>query len=331
MTSPTDEIEQRSQSQRDERFSVAIVIPTYNGAHLLPVCLDAVAGQTRAPEETIVVDDGSTDDTPGLLAQRYPWVRLVRRDCNRGFVAAVNLGIASTRCDVVVLLNNDTEPESGWLAALVAPLERDPTIGSCASKLLLFDRRDHLHSAGDGYTVGGVPVNRGAWTRDDGRYDRSEFVFGACAGAAAYRRELLCALGGFDEWLVSYLEDTDLSWRLQLQGHRCRYVPEARVYHQISATGGGIRPSYFCGRNFPLVLASDVPAPLLRKYWRAILREQGSILLEAMRHAREPAARARLRGFVAGLVQVPAALRRRARIQRTRRAGIDYLDALLTR
>ena len=59
-------------------------------------------------------------------------------------------------------------------------------------------------------------------------------------------------------------EDTDLNWRAQLQGYRCLFVPQARVYHRISATGGGIRPSYYCGRNFLLVLASDVPGPLLR-------------------------------------------------------------------
>jgi GT2 family glycosyltransferase len=313
------------------RLAVSLLIPTFNGVHLLPTCLDAVAGQIRPPDETIVIDDGSTDGTLALLRARYPWVRPLPLERNGGFAAAVNRGIEAAGGDVIVLLNNDTEPEPGWLQALVAPLERDESIDFTASKLLLFDRRDHLHSAGDGYTVGGVPVNRGAWRPDDGRYDRPELIFGACAGAAAYRRTMLCALGGLDEWLVSYLEDVDLSWRAQLQGYRCLFVPEARVYHRVSASGGGVRPSYYCGRNFVLVLASDVPGPLLRKYWRAIVREQAAVLLEAARHLRQPAARARLRGFLAGVVALPAALRRRARIQRTRRVPIEYLEGLLTR
>jgi GT2 family glycosyltransferase len=316
---------------RDRRLTVSLIIPTYNGWHLLAPCLDAVARQTRRPDEVIVVDDASTDGTPDLLRERYSWVRVLALPRNLGFVGAVNHGIEVATGDVIALLNNDTEPEPGWLAALVAPLEEDPQIGFCASKLLLFDRRDYLQAAGDGYSTGGVPVNRGASARDDGRFDRPEDVFGASGGAAAYRREALREVGGFDPWLVSYLEDTDFNWRAQLLGYRCRYVPQARVYHRVSASGGGVRPSYFCGRNFLLVLASDVPGPLLRKHWRDVVREQGAVLLEALRHVREPAARARLRGFLAGVRDLPAALRRRKRIQSTRRVPLDYLDRLLTR
>lgn len=313
------------------RERVSLVIPTFNGGHLLPVCLDAVARQTRAAEDVVVVDDASSDGTQDLLRDRYPWVRIVRHVSNTGFVGAVNSGLRETAGGIVALLNNDTEAEPGWLEALVAPLETDATLGSTASKLLLFDRRDHLHSAGDGYSTGGVPVNRGAWTRDDGRFDQSVDVFGASGGAGAYRRTALEEAGGFDPWLVSYLEDVDLSWRLQLLGFGCRYVPEARVYHMVSASGGGVRPSYYCGRNFPLVLASDVPGALLRRYAWRIAREQGAILLEAVRHAREPAARARLRGYAAALAELPAALRRRRKVQATRRVSIERLDRLLTR
>jgi GT2 family glycosyltransferase len=250
---------------------------------------------------------------------------------NLGFVGAVNAGIAASTGEFVALLNNDTEPEAAWLGALVASLEHDPSLGSTASKMLLFDRRDHLQAAGDGYSTGGVPINRGAWTRDDGRYDGSTDVFGASAGAAAYRRSALDEAGGFDPWLVSYLEDTDLSWRLQLLGYGCRYVPEARVYHMVSASGGGVRPSYYCGRNFLLVLASDVPGELLRKHWTDVLREQAAIVVEALRHAREPAARARLRGYCAGLAALPAALRRRRRVQAKRRVPVKRLGELLTK
>ena len=313
------------------RERVSLVIPTFNGVHLLGPCLEAVARQTRPAEETIVVDDGSTDGTGELLATRFSWVRHVRLERNLGFVGAVNAGVAATGGEIVALLNNDTEAEPGWLEALVAPLEADRSLGSAASKLLLFDRRDHLHSAGDGYTTGGVPVNRGAWTRDDGRFDEDLEIFGACGGAAAYRRSALLEAGGFDPWLVSYLEDVDLSWRLQLLGYGCRFAPQARVYHVIGATGGGLRPSYYCGRNFPLVLASDVPGELLRRYSGDVRREQGRIVLEAVRHLREAAARARLQGYAASLGQMGAALRRRRAVQALRRVPIDQLDRLLTR
>jgi GT2 family glycosyltransferase len=306
-----------------------IIIPNYNGAALLPDCLNALRAQTRRDFVATVVDDGSADGSLALLARDYPEVRVLALERNGGVVSAVNAAFRATSSPFLVLLNNDAAPEPRWLERLVGALERHPAYGFAASKLMLFDRRDHLHSAGDGYTVGGVPVNRGAWQRDDGRFDGSVEIFGACAGAAAYRRRLLDEVGGFDEWLHAYLEDVDLSWRAQLRGWRCRFVPEARVYHHVSASGGGVRPSYYCGRNFLLVLASDVPAPLLRRHWRAILRQQGGIVWEALRHLREPAARARISGYLAGARDLPAAVARRRRIQARRTAPIERLEALL--
>ncbi len=312
--------------------SVAVIIPSWNGAHLLPSCLDAVARQTRRPEQVIVVDDGSTDDTVALLRRDYPWVLPLMLAENGGFARAVNAGLRAARGDIAVLLNNDAEPEPDWLAALCAPLlaAGDGTLASCASKILLADRPDVLHSAGDGYGRNGVPSNRGVWTSDDGRYDRQEWVFGPCAAAAAYRRDVVLAAGGFDEWLGMYCEDVDLAWRLQLRGYRCLYVPQARVRHRLSATGGGPLASYFCGRNFLLVAALNLPGPFLRRYWWRLLAAQLKIAAEALWHSREPAARARLRGQWAGLRALPAAWRRRRRRQAARRAALTALDALLT-
>ena len=331
--------------------SIAVIIPSWNGAHLLPSCLDAVARQTRRPEQVIVVDDGSTDDTVTLLRRDYPWVLPLVLAENGGFARAVNAGLRAARGDIAVLLNNDAEPEPDWLAALCAPLlsdvmgrscttpgtiraasarHADGTLASCASKILLADRPDVLHSAGDGYGRNGVPSNRGVWTSDDGRYDRQEWVFAACAAAAAYRRDVVLAVGGFDEWLGMYCEDVDLAWRLQLRGYRCLYVPQARVRHRLSATGGGPLASYFCGRNFLLVAALNLPGPFLRRYWWRLLAAQLRIAAEALWHSREPAARARLRGQWAGLRALPAAWRRRHQRQSERHASLAVLDALLT-
>ena len=307
---------------------VSIIIPTYNGKALLATCLPALRGQTYPADrcEVIVVDDASSDGTLAYLAGEFPEVRVVALAQNSGFIAACNAGVAAARGEILVLLNNDTEAEAGWLAALVAALVEHPEAGSAASKMLLFDRRDTLHTAGDQMGKDGIPRNRGVWQRDEGQYDQDRWVFGPCGGAAAYRREAWQQAGGFDPVLWMYMEDVDLAWRLQRLGWRSIYAPDARIYHQLSATGGGVLASYYTGRNTLWVIARNWPAALLRRHWRAIAAAQGRIALDALRAWRGPAARARLRGQLAGLMGLPRAWRQR---QTGQRVTNDYLELLL--
>ncbi len=309
----------------------SVIVPTWNGAALLPACLDALARQRFRSFETIVVDDGSTDESVALLRRNYPWVQVVARPRNGGFVRAANDGIMASRGEIICLLNNDTEPEAGWLEALARAAQAHPEAAFFACKLLLWDRRTVLHSAGDFYGLDGVPGSRGVWQEDHGQYDTCWEVFAACGAAAAYRRHLLDDVGLLDSDLIQYCEDVDLAWRAALRGHRGLFVPDAVVYHRLSATGGGPLASYYCGRNFIAVLAKDVPAPLLRRHWRAILRAQLRITLEALRHARSPAAQARLRGQLAGLLLLPRMLGKRRLVQAGRRVPVQELESFLAR
>jgi GT2 family glycosyltransferase len=296
---------------------IDVIIPNYNGAALLPTCLDALRAQSRQDFCVVMVDDGSSDDSCELVARRYPEVQVIAMPHNRGLAAAVNAAIEATGGEYVVLLNNDTEADPRWLEFLVGALERFPAYDFAASKLLLFDRRDHIHSAGDYYRLNGVPGNRGVWQRDIGQYNRLEEVFGPCAGAAAYRRAALEALAEngkvLDEDLVMYCEDVDLNLRARLSGIRTLYEPRAVVYHKLSATGGGALASYYCGRNFMLVWAKNMPATLMRRHWPALVRSQLGFALRALWHLREPAAQARLHGQLDGLRALPHFLRKRGR------------------
>ncbi|MCS6844814.1 MAG: glycosyltransferase family 2 protein [Caldilineales bacterium] len=310
----------------------SVIVPTYNGRTLLATCLDALRGQTYPADrwEAIVVDDASSDGTVEYLRATYPEVRVLALAQNSGFIAACNAGVAAARGEVLVLLNNDTEAEPGWLEALVAALVEHPEAGSAASKILLFDRRDTLHTAGDLMGRDGIPRNRGVWEVDRGQYDDQRWVFGACGGAAAYRRAAWEQAGGFDPRLWMYLEDVDLAWRLQLLGWRCIYAPQARVYHQLSATGGGKLASFYTGRNTLWVIARNWPGPLLRRHWPAIVRAQLRIAGDALRAWRGEAARARLRGQLVGLLTWPTVWPQRRAIQATRRASLEDLESLLT-
>lgn len=309
----------------------SIIIPNYNGKHLLAVCLPALRQQTWPAErfEVIVVDDASSDGSVEFLAEVFPEVRVVALAQNSGFIAACNAGVQAARGEVLALLNNDTEVEPGWLEALVGALLAHPEAGSAASKMLLYDRRDVLHTAGDMMGRDGIPRNRGVWQRDAGQYDQERWVFGPCGGAAAYRRSAWQEAGGFAPALFMYMEDVDLAWRLQLLGWKALYVPEARVYHQLSATGGGVLASYYTGRNTIWVIARNWPGALLRRHWRRIVRAQLRIAWDALRAWRGQAARARLRGQLAGLMALPRMRGARRAIQSTRAVSIDALEALL--
>ena len=308
----------------------SVIIPNWNGIRLqlLPACLAALCRQTYRDFETIVVDDCSTDDSREFLAREFPEVRILALETNRGFVSAVNAGIRAARGDIVVLLNNDTEADPQWLEEIARAFDANPRAGMVACKLRLFDKRDHIHSAGDFYRVDGIPGNRGVWELDRGQYDNARGVFGACAGAAAYRKTMLAEIGGFEEALGSYCEDVDLNWRTRLAGYAVAYAPRAIVYHMVSATGGGALASFFVGRNFIWVIAKNYPGGLWKKYWRKILRAQLQITFDALKSWRGAAARARLRGQVAGVLGLPRWLARRREV--IRRASDAEIETVLT-
>jgi GT2 family glycosyltransferase len=295
----------------------------------LPVCLDALQAQTYPSLEIVVVDNGSTDGSQRLIEEHYPRVRLLALDRNLGLTGGNNVGFRRARGEILISLNNDTEAHPGFVEALVAALQQHPQAGMAASKMLLFDQRDTLHSAGDGYGADGIPFNRGVWQRDEGQFDNSDWIFGGCGGAVAYRRAMLDDVGLFDESFFMYCEDVDLNWRAQLAGWKCWYTPEAIVYHKLSATGGGPIASYYTGRNTLWVIAKNYPRALLRRNWQQVLSAQWAVSLDALRAWRGAAARARLRGQLAGLLGWPKMLGKRRAIQAARQVSDEYIESLL--
>ena len=312
---------------RPEVFSV--IIPGWNGAKLLPACLDALRAQTYRHFEVLVVDNASTDESPDLIRQHYPEVLLTTLPENRGFTGAVNAGIARAKGTLIAPLNQDVEVDSLWLEETARVASTHPEAGAIACKIMLHAQRDHFHSAGDNYRLDGIPVNRGVWERDEGQYDAETKVFSACGGAAAYRRHVLDQIGWFDESFFMYLEDVDLAWRQQLAGWRTIYAPRAIAFHHLSASGGGATASYYTGRNTIYVIVKNMPSPLLRKYGLAMLGAQMRIFGDALRAWHGEAARARLRGQLAGLLTWPRMLGKRRAIQRSRRISIAHLRSLL--
>jgi GT2 family glycosyltransferase len=317
-------------NESENRARISVIIPNWNGGKFLPTCLDALTNQSYPSVEIIVADNASHDGSQELIRVQYPQVKLVELPENRGFTGACNAGIQAATGDIIALLNNDTEVDVKWTEEVMDAFERHSEAGIVASKMLLFDKRDHIHTAGDFFTLDGRAGNRGVWQQDNGQFDHKEYVFSACGGSSAYRKIMLDQIGILDDDFFFSLEDIDLAWRAQLTGWRCLYTPAAIVYHHLSATGGGVTASYYDGRNLIFTLVKNYPAALWRKYGLLVLRAQIQLAWEALRAWRGAAARARLRGMWMGLWSLPRLWRKRRVVQQMRTVSMDYLEAILS-
>jgi GT2 family glycosyltransferase len=296
----------------------SVVIPNYNGQRHLSGLFAALEKQTFTDFEVILADDASSDGSVAYAEDAHPGVRVLTNRHNLGFAVNANAAVDAALGRVIVLLNNDTEPDPAWLAELAKTICQHPDAAIVASKLLLFDQRDRLHTTGDLMGVDGIPRNRGVWEEDRGQFDSQTEIFGGCGGAMAIRKDVWQALGGFDDDFWMYLEDVDFAFRAQLAGWKAVYAPAARVYHKLSSSGGDDLSSFYVGRNTLWTIAKNMPTSLLLRHLPQIVTAQIEIAIDALRNWRGTAARARLRGQLAGLLGLPAQLRKRRTIQRQR-------------
>jgi len=241
---------------------ISVVVLNYNGQRYLNDCLSSLAAQTFCDFEVIVVDNASTDGSVEHIKANFPWVRLVINKENRGFAGGTNSGIRAAEGELILTFNNDARADSRLLEHLQEPMA-DSKVGVCAAKMLLADGR--INSTGICLSRSGAAWDRGMFEQDLGQYDAEEEVFGACAGAALYRKEMLDEIGLFDEDFFLYMEDVDLAFRGRLAGWGCIYVPEAVVYHNHGGTtGAGSDLSvYYGNRNVIWYAIKDFPARLL--------------------------------------------------------------------
>ncbi len=257
-----------------------MIIPNWNGADHLPECLDSLAGQRFQDFETVVVDNASSDASLNILETSRLPVRVIRNAANLGFSAAVNAGIRQSCAELIVLLNNDTRADPGWLEALVAGLDEYPEASFGASRMLLYEPPHAVDSAGDRYSLWlGTGENIGAGDPGEA-HDRPAWVFGACAGAAIYRRSLFDDIGLFDEEFFLIFEDVDIDLRAQVAGHSCLYIAGAIVYHKRGASTdlACVETTARAWRNMIWVAGRSLPA-LLLLVWMILFVTRASLIV----------------------------------------------------
>jgi N-acetylglucosaminyl-diphospho-decaprenol L-rhamnosyltransferase len=217
-----------------------VVIPTRNGRDLLRDALESLERQT-AEHAVVVVDNASTDGTAGLVAERFPHVRLVRNEQNLGFGRPLNAAVASVETPLVVLLNNDVVCEPQLVERLIEPFD-DEAVAMVAGILLQHDDSHLVDTAGIEID-GTLRAWDQLWNRPVGLLADAAPPLGPSGGAAAYRTDVFRAAGGFDDAFFAYWEDVDLALRLRLAGHRCARADGARVLHKHGQTLGASSPA----------------------------------------------------------------------------------------
>ncbi|MES2606095.1 MAG: glycosyltransferase family 2 protein, partial [Pseudomonadota bacterium] len=225
---------------------ISIVIPVFNKSEFTFHCLETtLLNSGELPYEVIVVDDCSSDNTQEVL-QVVKGIRVIRNEKNSGFIHSCNAGADAARGEYILLFNNDTEPQPGWLDALVNTFHDFPDCGMVGAKLLFADGK--LQEAG-----GIVWQDGSAWNY--GRGDdpnKPEYSYARrvdyCSGAVLLlRRADYFAWGKFDmHYAPAYYEDTDLAFKVRAAGKEVYYQPLARVVHfegvsNGTDTGGGTK------------------------------------------------------------------------------------------
>jgi GT2 family glycosyltransferase len=315
-------------------MKATVVIPTFDAWPLLAEALEHLRAQT-VDHDVVVVDNGSSDRTSELVAERFPHVRVVALNENLGFGRAVNRGVEEAATDVVVLVNNDVLCPPDFLEQLLAPFE-NATVGMVAGVLLQHDRPGLVDSAGIelDFTLRSWDM---LWNRPVEELAAADEPVGPCGGAAAYRTSSFRAVGGFDDAFFAYWEDVDLALRLRLAGQRCVRAAGARALHKHGQTVGAASPRqrqleafgrgfvlarYRVARTGPITRAAvallDWPVLLVHL---AVRREPGPIR-ERFRGTRAGLARPPLRApFELATVSVSQAFRRQLDLLRLRATG----------
>ena len=215
----------------------SVVIPNYNGIRYLKNCLLSLQKCEGEDFEVIVVDNGSTDGSDVLPDSLKLNVRLIKLNENTGFAHAVNVGIGEAKGEYVILLNNDTEVESGFVRKLTEALKKNRKAFSASAMMVDMNNREVLDGAGDYYCALGWAFAYGKGKKTE-ECDKGRKIFSSCAGACIYDKAKLEITGLFDELHFAYLEDVDLGYRARIAGFDNIYEPAAVVYHAGSGFSG---------------------------------------------------------------------------------------------
>lgn len=318
-------------------IDVSVIIVNFNGRHLLRECMESLKNQKQENIEIILVDNGSTDDSVEYIKKNHSYVKIIELDKNYGFAKANNIGIESTKAEKIALLNNDAVADPMWLYEMNNAMNAYKDVGICGSRILNYWNNSLIDAAGDLLGVA-ESYKRGFNKKDSSKYRKKEYIFGASACAVLYRRNMLSEIGFFDEQFVTNLEDVDLSYRAQLMGYKCLYVPEAIVYHKIGETKKKIKWSgRYTFRNNKIFWIKNTPLRILMRFLPRLLFDDIKLYSSALIRSFTRKEGGKIKfililtlAYSEVILMLPGILKKRRKIQRNRKVSKKYIQSLIT-
>lgn len=323
---------------------VAVIVVNYNQAGLLDKCLSSLEKVQYEKFKVYVVDNGSTDISLSMLKNKVLDVEAIQMGYNSGFCIANNRGMKRAlkeRYDAILLLNNDTEVQPDCIAKMVEALSPKELVGMISAKVILLNEPECLDSAGLEITPDGYSKNTG-FRQPSESFQTARETFCPAGAAALYSRELLEDIREgdefFDEDFGYYFEELDLGWRARLKGWKCAYCPDAVVYHHKSASAGAYSEfvAFYTNRNIYYNIIKNYPGMYMWKALLLSLARYPALVMGAFVGQGNGDKLARNMGLaklskvtILGLAQVasmlPKLLRKRIRIQKSRRVGQEEI------
>lgn len=309
-------------SNKPTDYTISVVLGNYNGRRFLTTCLSSLENQSYSNLETIFVDDESTDGSAQFVSQNFPHVMVIRNPGpERGFAACCDAGARIARADYLLFLNVDIELEPDCLSHLVARMDGDPSIGVCGPRLLSLNDRKRIVSTGGFLDVFGFGMDRGLDELDTGRFSKAEQVSFITGAVILVRRSALKAAGGWDIDTFTYAEDSDLCWRVLLNGYKVVYEPKSVAFHFHSPSMGRASPRkiHFMERNRLSAMIRNYSLPTLLEVlpgW-AVIAAARILYFTARRRA--DIVDASIRAYIEVLQNLPKTFRKRALTQMSRR------------
>lgn len=232
-------------STDDKRFPlVSIISINYNQSGVTLEMLDSLQKVTYPNFEVIIIDNASPNDNPDIIPEKYPDVKLIKSRENLGFAGGNNLGIEDSAGEYILLLNNDTEVDPGFLEPLVEKFRNNPEIGVISPKIYFHHTPGMLQFTGiskiNKYTTRSHGWGHGK--RDTGQFDKDSETYFTHGAAMMLPRAVIKKVGMMAPVFFLYYEEMDWVQRIRNAGYQAWYVHNSKIYHKESISTGKQSP-----------------------------------------------------------------------------------------